>query len=442
MSQDQMMKDLDALIKRAGEIEATGLSKKASIGDPLTSDNGTSAPQTGAQMASNNEEAGKHTAAKVDGGAETNPTGASVEMSTEGATAVSTDGQSGTQGADLDQRHQAANGDEGGFNGEPSDWDKKKTARESLIGTARSLAGELKKAAAALPVDANAAKASTKLASVLGKSSGQSEGTAAPLTAFDRFLAKRAMEAGGMMPPEAAGGMMPPEAAGGMPPEGEAAGIGAEEILQGLQSGAIGEEEAAQILQQAAASGALSEEDIAELEAIISGGAGGGAPAPMDPGMDPGMGDPMAEAGGDPMAMKVAMLDIGPDHPEYVNKLEAIHKKAMDFGYRLAVKTAQEIGAEQDAMLGGGEPPMEEVVGGMAGAPEDLAPQSPEEEQALQEVLAELGLDQGGADELMAAEVPQLDKVASFKSRVRGALLAKAAALRTAKQAQPQNKKD
>lgn len=455
MTQDALIRDLDSLIKRANEVGAE-LQKTAAPGDPLNEDNGTSAPETGAQMASNNEEAGKHTAAKVDGDAETNPAGASVEMSTEGATAVSTDGQTGTQGADLEKRHQAANGDEGGFEGEPSDWDKKKTACEALITEARTIAGELKIAAEKMPVDEKAEKAMTKLAGLLGKSAGRSE-TAAPLTQFDRFLAKRAMEAGGL----------PPEA---MADDVGAAAGGAEDIIAGLQSGAIGEEEAAAILQEAVAAGALTEEDIAELGAMLDAGA---APegAPLDDPMagdpmagdpmagdpmagDPMAGDPMAGdpmMGGDPMAMKVAMLEVGPDHPDYIKKLDALHKEAQEFGYRLAVKTAQEIRDEGDTDVGildeafigdggGGEPPVDEVVEGMVAEPTDIAPQSPEEEAALAEVLGELGLDSQGADELMTAEIPELDKVASYKSRVRGALLAKAAALRTAKQAQPQNK--
>ena len=193
MSQDQIMADLDGLIKKAAEVDSEGLAKSASPGDPLTSDNGTTAPETGAQMASNNEEAGKHTAAKVDGGAETNPAGASVTMSTEGATAASTDGQEGPSGADLEDKHQAANGDEGGLSGDPADLDKK-TASE-LIGNARSLAGELKTAAESLPVDEAAEKATQKLASALGKSEGHSDSASAELTGFDRMLAKRAMEA-------------------------------------------------------------------------------------------------------------------------------------------------------------------------------------------------------------------------------------------------------
>ena len=201
-----------------------------------------------------------------------------------------------------------------------------------------------------------------------------------------------------------------------------------------------------------------------------------------------------AAAGGeampeDPMAMKMAMLDIGPDHPDYTTKLDKLHKQAQDFGYNLAVKTAQEMAGEEEEekeeepgeveaeiapgveleIEGEGEegkpsnPPVsaEGAVGGDQGgapgapglmaappagdlgapageiveamsAPGDIAPTSPEEEAALAEILAEMGLDQPGADQMMAAPVPQMDKIASYKSRVRGALLSKAAALRTA----------
>ena len=50
----------------------------------------------------------------------------------------------------------------------------------------------------------------------------------------------------------------------------------------------------------------------------------------------------------DEMAMKVAMLDVGPDHPDYVQKLERLHKHAHDFGYNLAMKTAQEVAGEAE----------------------------------------------------------------------------------------------
>jgi hypothetical protein len=261
MSQDAIIKDLDSLIKSAAEIKSAGL-KTAAPADPLDKGNGTQAVVTGAQYNKNVEEAGKHTAAKVDGGAEANKANASLEASTEGATAVATDGQSGAKGADLEVKKDADNGTVSQSELSKTSAALDKCASEWL-GYAKGVSEGLVKAAAELPVDDAAAKAVTKLAGILGKSDSQAKVAASDLTAFDRLLAKKAQEAG----------------LGGEEVVGQAQ-AGAGDLMQRLQSGQVTEEEAAQILTEAAQSGALSEQDLAELQQLAEAqGAGGGDPA-------------------------------------------------------------------------------------------------------------------------------------------------------------------
>jgi len=351
MSQEAIMKDLDSLIKKASEVKADGLQKRAAPGGDLGTDNGTQAPSTGAHYDKNVEEAGKHTEAKVDGGAEANKPGASVEMSTEGATAVATDGQSGAKGADLEVKKDAANGSVPASELSKTSAALDKCAAE-WIAHGKLVSAGLGKIAAELPVDAAAARATTKLAGILGKSEGQAI-TAGDLTSFDRFLAKKAADAG----------------LGGGEEVGQAQ-AGAGDLMQRLQSGQVSEEEAAKILTEAAQSGALSEQDLAELQQLVEaqGGAGdpaaaaaaggdpaamGGAPpAPMDPaamgGAPPAGPDGMIQDPG--LEAKVAALHVGPDHPDYGKKLAHFHKEALQFGYDLAIKTAQEVLALEEAL--------------------------------------------------------------------------------------------
>lgn len=342
MSQDAIIKDLDSLIKSASEIKTAGLKKQASPADPLDKDNGTTAVVTGAHYNKNVEEAGKHTAAKADGGAEANKPGASLEMSTEGATAVATDGQSGGKGADLDVKKDAKNG--------PvplSELSKTSAALDKCAGEwlehSKGISAGLKKSAAELPVDDAAAAAMAKLAGILGKSDSQAKVAAKDLTSFDRFLAKKAQDAG----------------LGG--DEVSQAQAGGGDLMQRLQSGQVSEEEAAKILTEAAQSGALSEQDLAELQQLAQaqGGAGGdpaagGAPVPGgDPAMA-GAGAPPAGPDGqiqDPgLEAKVAALHVGPDHPQYSEKLAYFHGDAIAFGRALAIKTAQEVLSLEEAM--------------------------------------------------------------------------------------------
>lgn len=487
-TQRTIMEDLDLMIKRASEVPTEGLRKAASPADPLDSDNGTEAVKKGEQYNRNVEEAGKHTAAKVDGGAEANKPGASVEASTEGATAVSTDGQEGGKGADLEVKGEADNG--------PVPQGELSKSAAELISTGRKISAWLKSAAEKAPVDANAEAAQQKVASILGKSNGQPE-AAKPLTGMSAYIAKKAMEAAG----------------GEAIPGGEqgAAQAGAQELMQALQNGEIDDEQAAQILQEAARSGALSPEDLQELQALSEqmggeAGAGGGDPAAAAAGAPPG-GDagappadaaggagpagalPPGDAGGEPapedlQAMKVAALDVGPGHPDYPQKLRVLHKDAHAFGFNLAIKTAQELeeAARHEAGEGEGhegsegakaeegekegdsaaheqgETPAQETAEhlpggeeagapGIAAAPAAAAPtgspvagdplagleaKTPEEQAALMQVLQEMGIDPQELASLRAAPVPAMDKVASYKARVSAAIFKKAAALQIA----------
>ena len=495
-TQRNIMEDLDLMIKRAAEVPTEGLRKAASPADPLDSDNGTEAVKKGEHYNQNVEEAGKHTAAKVDGGAEANKPGASVEASTEGATAVSTDGQEGGKGADLEVKGEADNG--------PVPQSELSKSAAEYISTGRKISAWLKSAAETLPVDANAEAAQLKVASILGKSNGQPE-AAKPLTGMSAYIAKKAMEAAG----------------GEAIPGGEqgAAQAGAQELMQALQNGEIDDEQAAQILQEAARSGALSPEDLQELQALSEqmGGEEGGQPgadagAPpggeLPPGGDAGAGAPPADAmggagpagalppGGDAggelppedlQAMKVAALDVGPGHPDYPQKLRTLHKAAHTFGFNLAIKTAQELeeaarheagegegheGSEgakaeegekegdsaaheqgespaqenaehlpggEEAGIPGGDPAAAGIPGAApTGSPINgdplagLEAKTPEEQAALMQVLQEMGIDPQELANLRAAPVPAMDKVASYKARVSAAIFKKAAALQIA----------
>lgn len=391
MSQDAIIKDLDSLIKSAAEIKTAGLKKQASPADPLDKDNGTQAVTTGAHYDKNVTEAGKHTAAKVDGGAEANKPGASLEASTEGATAVSTDGQSGANGADLDVKKDAANGSV-----PASELSKTSAALDDCAGKwlehAKGVSAGLSKAAAELPVDDQAAAAMNKLAGILGKSDSQAKLAAKDLTGFDRFLAKKAQDAG----------------LGGGDEVGQAQ-AGAGDLMQRLQAGQVSEEEAAKILTEAAQSGALSEQDLQELQQLAQaqGGAGGdpaaaaaaGAP-PVDPAAAGGAppAGPMPGADGqiqDPgLEAKVAALHIGPDHPDYIKKLASFHGPAVQFGYDLAIKTAQEVLSLEEAME------QEKGEGDDAGKP-----QHSEEGEGHKEPDADDKGDGGGAVQPEAAKV-------------------------------------
>jgi hypothetical protein len=185
--------------------------------------------------------------------------------------------------------------------------------------------------------------------------------------------------------------------------------------------------------------------------------------------------------------MKTAALDVTPGHPDYPQKLRTLHKAAHAFGFNLAIKTAQELeeaakheagegkahegsegakaeegekegdsaaheqgetpaqenaehlpGGEEAGIPGGapgagipGAAPTGSPVGGgdpMAG----LEAKTPEEQAALMQVLQEMGLDPQALQQLQAAPMPAMDKIASYKAQVSASIFKKAAAIQIA----------
>lgn len=273
--------------------------------------------------------------------------------------------------------------------------------------------------------------------------------------------------------------------------------------MQAIQSGQMTEEDAEKILMEAAQTGAISEEELMQAmqELQAAGGGEGGAPA-GDPaagpaGMPADAGAPPADMMSDPsLEAKVAAAAIGPDHPMYLQKLASLYADDVKAGYEFAVKLAEEIGASvEDGTKPAPEPkdakptlkPAPEVKGEAVGteaqqpnngdaklpaaktaeekepkaeenaeAPAHekaegeaqaapvaemagVMPGSPEEKQALLEVLSQMGLTEADLHKLMAAQAPAAPmdpmaaKVASFKNRVRSTLISKIASLQDQK---------
>jgi hypothetical protein len=413
---------LDSLIKSAQDAKVGSLKKTAGVSADLDNiPDGTKPASTGTQAAANVSAANEmYPADTVDTGAKDNAVGGSVEASTEGAAAASINGQEGADGAELDVTKEADNGTE---------------KVENKIASARAFALELRKVA---------------------------EARVSPL---DRFLIEAAKSSAHPLIKQAMEAM-----------DDEAtADASADVLMEALQSGEIGEDEAAQILQEALQSGAITEEDL-------QGAAGdmGGAEAGADP-MAAAGGDPMAAAGDmmaagapevvdeqavvDPsagvadetMETKLASANIGPDSDEYLTKLAGDYSDYVAAGYALGTKIAEahfgKKAEEEEAVAeekGEGESVKEEAQEGPKGEEveeqvEEAGPSgdeaaamemmgmpaasSPEEEAALAAVQQELGLSPEDAAALMSAEAPQMDKIASFKTRARIALLSKVAAL-------------
>lgn len=458
-----ILSDLDRMITKVAAEKQAAL-KQASPGDDV--EDGTKKPETGAQMASNKSEAGKHTAAKVDGGAKTNPSNASVEMSTDGSTAVATDGQSGTKGADLEVKHQAANGPEGGIKGD----DKKTAAAPSLIDELRKAAAAEESAAAPTKTEKTAVSASAGnepngAMSLLNKVLGKTASAQQQLTPFECFLVKAARA-------------NLKQAADGMSDQ-QVAGDTSDKLLQALQSGSVSEEDAEKMLTEAVQSGAITEQDLMQAMQQLQGqgggdpaGAGAGTPpadagaggAPMGAGPGPSAGpgaggDPAAgaamgamgsgpdqAAAADPMGgmgAKMAAADVGPEHPEYIKKLAALYRSDMEAGYEFAVKLAEELSGDDgdddkgkdsqpadksgdagkpqetpspaqapaappaapgaDAGMGAGA--MGAGPGAMGDPGAAVHPKSEEEKQALLQVLAEMGIKPEDLQQLLAAPV-------------------------------------
>lgn len=410
MSKPHILEHLQSLIKRASDSKAEQLKEAAGVSSKLDSaEDGTSPASTG-EMAADQVRAQKEQYAEpaADVNADDNKAGESVEQSTDEATAVATDGQEGTKGGEL-----SAPGIGEADNG-PEDTDSPDNNGFN--------SGAFKTAAAEC----------RKLAEELRKSAEEA------LPGFDRFLAKAARSSDDEELKKKAMAM----------PDDELAEAAADSLAAQIEAGEIGEEEAAAILEEAMASGAVTEEDIAEAAEMMGG-------MPED----------------DMVGAKLAAADIDPDHPEYLRKLASLYPAEIQAGYAFAMKLAQELVdelppeegmppvedevppeevlpsvEEEVAPPAAGEetlPPVEEPLA-EGGIEEELAGEAPEDEAAAMAAVGdELGLDEATLAELMAAPLPPeeeaaLGKIASAlkeagvdaKSRIRTVAIQKVAALR------------
>ncbi len=465
MTKQNLLNDLNRLVHTMSAEKRASV-KKASPGDGV--ENGTSAPATGAQMASNKTEAAKSTAAMVDGGAKTNPANGSVTNSTEGATAVATDGQTGTKGADLEVKKDADNG----------------SVPQSSLSKTSSLVEELRKAASAEEAPVKEENAATKL---LKKALAKAEPS--PFELLADAYAKNLKTAADPMADAGAPAPAAPGADAGAPPApaadpaaaGGDAGGGVDQLMQAIQSGQLDEATAEKLLMEGVQSGAISEQDLMEAMQAVQGQGGGGAgAAPADPAaggapapapMDPAAGAapaPGGDAGGAPMVndpgleAKMAAADVGPEHPEYLAKLAHLYRPEMEAGYVTFLKLAEDMVAEDkghDAPPGpdsisAGAPPADAPGAPAAGQMTDphagLAPQGADQKQALLQVLAEMGLTEDDLKKLLATPTPDpaaapggdpaAMKVAEYRVRVRNTLLSKVAALQEAACQTPKTK--
>lgn len=451
----KIAQDLDSLLSRARQSKTAALKEAEtktaaeSISAKLdAADDGTSPATTGAQAAaSESAQKEQYPEPAVDVGAKDSQVGQSVEMSTDGATAVATDGQEGTEGADLDIEKEADNGEEKPENKVDGNGGATGAFKEASASFSK-IARELKEAADSL------------------------------LTPLDRFLVKSARASDDKAFRKIAMGMDDAELA-------DAAGGS---LMGQVDAGELGDEEAAAILQEALASGAITEEDIAQAVAEMEGGGmppgaaaeegvveeglpGGGAVAeeiageaiPME-----GGGEEMIEDEG--LEAKLAMAQVGPDKPDaYIRKLAQHYSAEVDAGYAYGMQLAERLNkqaedeeaeeeteeaseksesaegkaetevaeaAASDAPVNveeAGEVEVEVPAPMMAPGPEMGAalpqPATPEEAAALQAVMAELGLDEAGLAALMNTEAAPMDKMAAAKASYRAAILNKVAAL-------------
>lgn len=472
---ENILNQLDGLIKRASENKARALAKEAQDGNISAkldnAEDGTSDATTGehaADQAQAQRETYPENAADVD--ANDNPAGESVDMSSDEATAAAPSGQEGAQGAELEPQKEADNGPTLGDTPKPDGWDS---------GAFKQAAADLRKTAQALE------KAAEEL-----------------LSPLDRFLVKSARASQDEQLKKQAMAM----------PDDELANAAADTLMGQIEAGEIGDEEAGQILQEALASGAISEEDLAAAAQEME--AGG-----------------MQEAGPEPMAdeqmleAKLAAADIGPEDPRYMEKLAAFYAPEINSGYAFGIKLAEELAKEaegdydgeskdrpedkfeenkqdlkDDGKLNDSVPPakkeaeesedveveVEKPEGETDGNGDDtptegsgeepenggeesenggeeaeeaeevveepplpegmdmIAPTSPDEEAALQAVQQELGMDEAALQQLMAAPLPPEAKIAlsktasamqtgglDYQTRVRTTILNKVAALQS-----------
>ena len=409
------MADLDAFVAKARAVKTAALKEAAGPTSSAldSAEDGTKPAATGAQAAANKSDAGDYTAAMADGGAKTNPVGGSVANSTDNATAVSTSGQEGAKGADLEVVKDADNGKEQSQNKVDGKGDA--TGSFKAAADLKAFADELRKAASAL------------------------------LTPLDHFLVKAARAIEEPELKKVAQEMS----------EDDLAGNASDALMEQIQSGQLSDDDAAAILEEALQSGAISEEDIAQAAQMLEGQGGEGAPEGAE-GMDGGAGLPPEAAAGmdaaaatevppspevDPAtapeakmaaagnttveAMKLA--SVTPDSPKYVEKLVQIFPTDIQAGYDFGIKLAEELlkeAKEEDK-----EEEKEEKEEGHSEPDGDEGmpvPGTPEEKAAAEAVQQELGLPPEAVAQLAAQPLP---KVASFKQQYKLALLSRIAGL-------------
>lgn len=416
MSQQKqnLMSELDAMVKRAAAAKAEVLAKKASIGDNV--DDKTKPATTGEQAAANLAANKTRVEGTVDNGAKPNKADGSVQNHvSDGAAAASPDGSGGATGGVL-----AATKVEPLTSGD-------------AMKTARDLADALRKEA--IKIEAPHIEPGGKaLGSVVPKAANPVEGgakaddikpVASKKTAGIRaFLAKAALANENVKTAAAAEGLTDEQV-------GDAAG---DNLLQQLESGQVSDEEATKILEEALASGAISEEDIAE--ALQGHPALSGEQDPAAAAVQP---DPAAAAAApvDPAQLeqaKVASAHIGPEDSRYIQKLASLYAQQRELGYAVAVKLAAELTEE------GAEKKEDKAIADLQAAQaaekkeevkeDGLKADTPEEKAALAQAQNELGLTNEQMQAVLAAPAA---KTASAVDRYRAAILTKVAALQAAK---------
>lgn len=410
MSKIKLTADLDRLIKRAAEVKASGLKQASDISTKLDkAEDGTVPATTGAHAAENIADAGKVGPPSVDGGAKDNKANGSVEKNTDGSAAASTTGDAGPKGGDFPIKSEADNGP---------------TKGEGKFAGVRKLASDLRAAADAM------------------------------LTNLDKFLVKSARASDDKQVKTAADAMA----------DDELSGQASDALMEQIAAGQVTDDDAAQILQEAVAAGAITPEELQEASQLTE-QAGGDPAAAGDPAAEAGAPVPTEGAPADLAAapeaavaapapeaapemtpedqMKVAAAQITPEHPKYLEKLASVYDEDMNAGYHFFNKLAEvvikqaeggeEKKEEEGAAHEAGESPekekQEELVDAMSGV--DLKPADAAEQQALEAVKQELGLNDAQLQELASAPVPAgQDKVASAKAKYRAAIMAKVAALK------------
>lgn len=392
--------DLDNLLKRASAKKPEIVKKAEDSALPEGAEVGTTKPATtGAQAASMKAEEQKtYTAAAVDNGAMANQPNASVTNSPQGAAAASTTGE---KGADAP--------------GEMGSTVSKTTVNGDVMGAPapNDTSGAFKSAQA---------KALAKMASDLDALADAS------LDPLIRHFAKCARASTNPEVRKVADGM-----------DDQDLGHAASGNLAGqVENQQMSDQEAAQILQEAVASGAISEQELAAAVAELQGqggAAGGDAGAAAPAGADAdGASAPTGDAAGMPAAGDVPPVpaapgamgamdpqaqpdapkmaaELDPKNPDYVAKVAAAHPTEVAAGYKFAellfgqTKTAT---AKHEPMLHA---------------------ESEDEKHALHTVQKELGIDDSQLKALNDAPAKPMDKHAALAAQYRTQILNKIASL-------------